>query len=57
MRFEKYRDNRKEWRWRLYSKNNRIIAVSSEGYDREDSCDHSIELVKQAVDAPVKSAE
>ena len=29
--FEKYRDTKKEWRWRL-SSNYRIIAVSSGGY-------------------------
>ena len=27
-----YRDERREWRWRLLATNNRIIADSGEGY-------------------------
>ena len=46
MRFYKYTDNKGEWRWRLRAANNEIIAVSSEGYTTEASCDHSINLVK-----------
>ena len=42
--FEKYRDTKKEWRWRL-SSNYRIIAVSSEGYSSEAACDRSLEIV------------
>lgn len=29
-----YRDRRGEWRWRVTADNGRIVAVSSEGYQR-----------------------
>lgn len=32
MKFNIYRDNNSEWRWRLVSRNGRIIADSGEGY-------------------------
>lgn len=54
MYFEKYQDNRGEWRWTLYAGNHKSIAIASEGYDTEASCDHSIELVKGCSNAPVK---
>lgn len=54
MYFEKYKDNRGEWRWTLYAANHEAIAVSSEGYVREESCDRSITLVKSASNAPVR---
>jgi uncharacterized protein YegP (UPF0339 family) len=54
MYFEKYKDNRGEWRWTLYAANNEAIAVSSEGYVREEGCDRSITLVKSASNAPVR---
>lgn len=54
MYFEKYRDSRGEWRWTLYAANNEPIAVSSEGYVREEGCDHSITLVKGCANAPVR---
>ena len=54
MRFEKYQDSKREWRWRLKAANHEIIAVSSEGYATERSCDHSINLVKSTDgDTPV----
>ena len=56
MYFTKYRDNAGEWRWNLKAANHETIAVSSEGYTTEASCDHSIELVKSAHDAPVRTA-
>ena len=46
MYFQKYRDNKGEWRWRLRAANHETIAVSSESYIYESSCDHSIDLVK-----------
>ena len=53
MYFVKYRDNRNEWRWTYYARNNEPIAMSSEGYVHEADCDHSIALVKQSANAPV----
>jgi uncharacterized protein YegP (UPF0339 family) len=49
MHFEKYRDARNEWRWRLYADNGKSIAVSGEGYEREAGCDHAIALIKRGV--------
>ena len=42
-----------EWRWHLESANHRILAVSGESYEDEDSCTDAIALVKSARDAPV----
>ena len=54
MKFEVYRDNKGEWRWRLKAANGEIIAVSSEGYVRKSDCERSIGLVKSASSAPVE---
>lgn len=35
MKFEIYKDRKKEWRWRLKARNGKIIAVSGEGYKRK----------------------
>jgi uncharacterized protein YegP (UPF0339 family) len=52
-KFEIFRDNAGEFRFRLKSSNGEIIAVS-EGYVKKDSCKNGIESVrKNAVDAPV----
>lgn len=57
MRFEKYRDHAKEWRWRLVAANGKTIADSGEGYEREVSCDDGIELVRTfAVSARIVTA-
>lgn len=32
--YDCYRDNRGEWRWRLWAKNGRVIADSAESYKR-----------------------
>lgn len=40
MRFEIYKDELGEWRWRLKAANHQIIAVSGEGYiNRKDAVD------------------
>lgn len=52
--FEKYRDVRNQWRWRLKATNGRIIANSGEGYFNLGDCDHAIELVKASSLAPVR---
>lgn len=44
MKFEVYRDNRSEYRWRLRANNNEIIA-SGEGYKNRGDCLHAIGLV------------
>lgn len=55
MYYEKYKDARGEWRWTLYGGNHEPIAMSSEGYTSEASCDHSISLVKGSANAPVRT--
>ena len=45
MRFEMYQDDKNEWRWRLWSENNRIVADSGEGYARREDCAHGVVLV------------
>lgn len=41
-----YRDTRREYRWRYYAPNNRIIADSAEGYVNLSDCLAAIGLVK-----------
>lgn len=38
LRFEYFRDRRKEWRWRLVASNGRIVACAGEGYKHKGSC-------------------
>lgn len=51
------KDVRGEWRWHLKAENNRIIAVSGEGYQNERDCLEAIALVKGSKDAPVKKVD
>ena len=37
-RIEVYKDLLKKWRWRLISKNGRIMADSGQGYTRRYEC-------------------
>lgn len=46
MKFEIYKDRTGGWRWRLRSKNNKIVAVSSESYTRKEKALASIDLVQ-----------
>jgi uncharacterized protein YegP (UPF0339 family) len=41
-----YRDVAKEYRWRFYAPNNRILADSGEGYKNLGDCLAAITLVK-----------
>jgi len=43
-----YRDAAGQWRWRLCSANNRIIADSAEGYTRRRSVRRAAEAVQAA---------
>lgn len=43
MKFEVYKDKRKEWRWRLRASNGKILAVSSEGYSKRT---HALEMMR-----------
>ena len=53
MKYVKYQDLQRHWRWRLVTANNRIIADSGEGYYNETDCDTAIQLVKSSSSAPV----
>ena len=46
MHFEIYKDKAGEWRWRLRSRNNEIVAVSSESYTRKETALASVDLVQ-----------
>lgn len=43
--FVLYKDNRGEWRWKLYAPNSRIIADSAEGYTSKADAIHGARLV------------
>lgn len=46
MKFEMYRDEAGEWRWRLKAVNGLIIATSGEGYVNKEDCRAGCMLVK-----------
>lgn len=48
MKFQIYKDKKGETRWRLLADNNRIVAVSGEGYKNKTDARDAIELVKRA---------
>lgn len=53
-RFELYKDRAGEWRWRFVMSNNKIIATSSEGYQRKSGCINSIAIIAaKAMNAPI----
>lgn len=47
-KFELYRDDAGEFRWRLRARNGRVIATSGEGYVNKADAEHGISLVKNA---------
>lgn len=49
-KFEIFKDNAGQFRWRFTASNGKIIAVSSESYCNKSDCTASINLVKR--DAP-----
>ena len=54
MKFEVYKDEQNEYRWRLRATNHEIIADSAEGYHNLTDCLHGIHLVKCCSDAEVE---
>ena len=44
--FHLYRDKKGEYRWRLRSRNSKIIADSGEGYAHRQACEHGIALLR-----------
>ena len=54
-RFEVFRDNAGEWRWRLVASNGNIIADSGEGYQSKQGVERGIESVRRsAPDAEIR---
>lgn len=54
-RIEIYKDKKKEWRWRLLAKNNKILACAGEGYKRQASMRKSLKTVCEVIPfAPVE---
>ncbi len=53
MKFNIYKDDKNEFRWKLRGNNNRTIANSGEGYNSKQHCREAIELVKASVDAEI----
>ncbi len=37
-KWEIYKDNKNEWRWRRTSSNGRIVGASSQGYTNKSDC-------------------
>jgi uncharacterized protein YegP (UPF0339 family) len=46
MTFDVYLDKKKEFRWRIWSANNTILADSGEGYQHKQHCVDAIVLIK-----------
>ncbi len=46
MRFQIYKHDKNEFRWKLEGNNKRVIAESAEGYKTERACVHAINLLK-----------
>lgn len=49
MKFELYKDRKKEFRWRLIASNGRIVADCAEGYRRKSTMLNSIVLFANAI--------
>lgn len=45
-KFHLYTDKKGEYRWRLRSRNSKIIADSGEGYTERAHCEHGIDLLR-----------
>lgn len=54
MRYVMYKDNAGQWRWTLWTVNNKRIADSGEGYINKQDCLNGINLVKGSSNAPVQ---
>ena len=59
--FETYKDDAGEFRWRLLSKNGRILADSAEGYKRRNGVTKALhtllDVLEDASREPIREAE
>lgn len=49
MEFSVYRDEAKQWRWRLKHANGQIMADSGEGYKRKATCLRAVKNIKECL--------
>ena len=47
LRFELYRDTRREYRWRLKAANGKVLARSNEGYRKKVDCRSAITRIRE----------
>lgn len=58
MRFIIYRDNERQWRWRLRARNGNIVADSGEGYVRKSAAvKAAVRIRTEAPDADIDIAK
>lgn len=53
MKFELFKDVKKEWRWRLRADNEAVIADGAEGYKNKADAVNGINLVKSSTTSTV----
>jgi large conductance mechanosensitive channel protein len=53
-KFQVYKDNAGNFRFRLFARNGEIIADSSEGYETKEACLNGIDVVGQSMTAEIK---
>jgi uncharacterized protein YegP (UPF0339 family) len=49
VKFQIYKDQKGEYRWRLRMDDNRDVADCSQGYVGKESCKYAIKLIKQLI--------
>lgn len=52
-KYEVYKDNVGQYRWRYVASNGRIIADSGESYTDKSNCQHGINIMKASANTPV----
>lgn len=57
MKFQIFYDRKKQFRWRLLGKNNKIIAVAGEGFTRKANCKKSINTLWAIASQSVTTVE
>jgi hypothetical protein len=56
--FYVYRDSARKWRWRLWARNEEILADSGQSFTTRQSCERNIALVKSVAPvAPIRYAK
>lgn len=50
-----FKDRKREWRWRIVSRNGRIVATSGEGYKQRGACLRTLQKLLCCPDVPIES--